>query len=252
MEQKFIVTKKKDIAERNEHEFEENRIKEEKYKAVNIQYRQNFSKPKKKKNKKPQETPFKYTVEDIEKFIDLKSNQIPLKVRKALKTMKPKVFSPNDDSFKMIKDWKTRWKKRPHLSDKDYKKLCDIFEAENKKLERHRMINDMVDKANIHNAEYPHKKFCMKIAKVNGVVLDKIEIEANNDTTVYFKYKGNDVKAVCYGEPFEDNKKYLPTKMIVNGEEFDVSKKNINSCIKEIKPKIKKVIVIKKKKNSVK
>ena len=253
MAQTFVITKKKDIAQRNEKEFVENREKQEKYNAMNAYNKQilNSTKPKKKKNKNPQPQqplpPMIYGVEDIEKLIDPISNQIPLRVRKHLKRMKPKIFSPNDDSYKMVGDWKTKWKKRPHLTDNDYKLLKRVFDTDYKKVQRHRMINEMIEKANVYNAPFPHKKFCLKIAKVDGVIIDRIEIAENNDTTVYFKYKGNDIIGICYGVPFEDCKKHLPSKLIINGVETDISRKNVDVCIKQIKPKVKKVVIVKKK-----
>ena len=166
---------------------------------------------------------------------------------KRLKKLKPKIFSPNEDSYKLVKDWCTKWKKRPHLTDEDYNTLKTIFETDSRKLNIRRTVNKMIDEANIENAEHPHKKFVCSIAKIKDVIIDKIEIKGNNDTTVFFKYHGNDVIALCYGKPFEDKPKFLPTKLIVNGQEEDVSRKNIKTCIKLIKPKIRKIVVVKKK-----
>ena len=86
--------------------------------------------------------------------------------------------------------------------------------------------------------------YAKKIAKVKGVIIKEIKVEANNDTSVMFRYKGNDCTAICYGQQFEDKPRYLPTKIIVNGIEKDISKININSYITTIPPK---KIVVKKK-----
>lgn len=240
--QKFIITKKKDISERNERE------NINKYK--NIYHKGNFNhKSNKNKNKvePSQQIPYKYTEKDMEIFIDELSGQMPRRLLKRLKKIKPKIFSSEETSYKLVKDWRVKWKKKPHLTDEDYKILKTIFDTDSRKLKMRRMVNKMIDEANIENAEFPHKKFIYTIVKIKDVIIDRIEIKGNNDTSVFFKYRGNDVVAICYGKPFEDKPKFLPTKLIINGQEEDISRKNIKSCIKLIKPKIRKIVVVKKK-----
>ena len=252
MQQTFVVTKKKDIADRNEKEFEQKRILQEKYNLEHADYL-NFIKQqnKKKKPNKSQvvETPFKYTVEDMEKLIDPYINQMPQKVLKHLKKMKPKIFSPREDKYKLVKDWRNKWKKRPHLTDKDYNFLKNIYDNHMRKVKLCMDAKEMIKEANVNGAESPHKHFLKRIIIVQGVMVNKVEVQANNDTSIYFRYKGNDVVAICYGEQLEDRKRYLPTKLIINGEEKDVTNRNIKECVREIPSKLKRIVVVKKKVN---
>lgn len=198
--------------------------------------------PQKKVDPRKDKSVYKYTADMIKPFIDEESGQFPQKVRNVLKQMKPKLFSENG---KLVADWETKWKKKPYLSDVEFELIKKVGENALDKLNKIRMSNKMVEEANIHNAPFPHKRFVKKIAKVKGVIIKEIKIEANNDTTVIFRYKGNECTAICYGEPFEDKPKYLPTKIIINGVEKDISKTNINSYITTIPPK--KIVVVKKK-----
>ena len=167
---------------------------------------------------------------------------MPKKVILYLKRVKPKVVAPSEKNVRLVKDWQVKWKKKPHLTDSDYKNLVMIANARKAKLQKHREINQMVADANIHGAEHPHSHFARLVAKVHGVMIQKIEVEANSDTSIFFKYKGNDVVAVCYGLPLDDKKRFLPTKLIVNGkEEIDCTRMNIGTCIRKIPAK--KVII---------
>lgn len=197
--------------------------------------------PQKKVDPRKDTSVYKYTADMMKVFIDEESGQFPQKVRNVLKQMKPKLFSENG---KLVADWETKWKKKPYLSDVQYELIKRVAENALDKLNKSRMINDMIEKANIYSAPFPHKHFAKKIAKVKGVIIKEIKVEANNDTSVMFRYKGNDCTAICYGQQFEDKPRYLPTKIIVNGIEKDISKININSYITTIPPK---KIVVKKK-----
>lgn len=210
----------------------------------------NLSKNQPKKKPPKPEPPFKYTVNDIEALRDEVSGEMPKKVILYLKRVKPKVVTPSEKNVRLIKNWKDVWKKKPHLTDLDYKNLVIISNARKEKLKKHREINQMVYDANIHGAEHPHSHFARLIAKVGGVRIEKIEVEANSDTSVFFRYKGNHVVAVCYGLPLDDKKRFLPTKLIVNDkEEIDCTRLNIGSCIRKIPAK--KVVICRIKKPTV-
>ena len=171
--QKFIITKKKDISDRNERERKENFNKYQ-----NPYYKGNFNKHKKSKPKPPPppQIPYKYTEKDMEIFIDELSGQMPRRLLKRLKKIKPKIFSSEETSYKLVKDWRVKWKKKPYLTDEDYKILKTIFDTDSRKLKMRRMVNKMIDEANIENAEFPHKKFVYTIVKIKDVIIDKIEI----------------------------------------------------------------------------
>lgn len=130
---------------------------------------------------------------------------------KAFKGLKPK------------KGWKYALK-RTKLEIAERELLKSATEKGRIRTGKERAWRGMFTRARIESrAVNPHEKFCKIIGTYEGVRVTDIKIKDNNDTTIDFFYKGNNISATCYGSPLTDGGKFLPTEITVNGVKKDVT-----------------------------
>ena len=174
---------------------------------------------------------------NIDRYICGKNGNLLKEQAKVLARICPKAF--------VGQIAKRGWKRalcKVQLNASDKEALEVATEIGKKRIGQEKKWRNMFSRAKMEScAKNPHEKFCKLIGMHQGVEVTDIQIKSNNDTTITFFYKGNNVSATCNGEPLRKGDKFLPTHIILNGKEMDVTGIDIRDVL-DAMPAKKKLV----------
>lgn len=184
--------------------------------------------------------------EKIEELYIDGTTKFPKNVRGVLMAVKPKMFVDKE----LKEGWEKELTEKPLLSELTWKMCCRLKKKSYEKRDMFANLS-LINHLNTEGIECPHRKFARIIAKVDELKITEITLSNENGTCVKFTYRGHLCEARCYGKALDENFKYFPTDLTVDGVTRNINNLNINEEIEKIQSKKKKVVIVVKKKSTV-